>query len=73
MGEKQIFISILGGLAFALIGGMLVIPIRWLAHANDGGDDLGWGYLIIMMSASGICGFLYNAKWARTRYPDFES
>jgi hypothetical protein len=31
MNEKQIFIGILGGMAFSLLGGLLVIPIQWLA------------------------------------------
>jgi hypothetical protein len=73
MNEKQIFISIVGGITFAFLGGLLVIPIQWLARATDGGDDLGWGLLwVILMSVSGICGFLLTAKWARKRYPDFQ-
>jgi hypothetical protein len=73
MNEKQIFVGIVGGLVFAFLGGLLVIPIQWLAHANDGGDDLGWGLLwIVLMAASGICGFLFTAKRARKRYLDFQ-
>jgi hypothetical protein len=30
MGDKQVFITILGGLAFALLGGLLIIPIQLL-------------------------------------------
>jgi hypothetical protein len=74
MPDKQVFIAIIGGIGFAFLGGLLVMPIQWLAHAKDGGDDLGWGLLwMVLMAASGICGFLFTAKWARKRYPDFQS
>ena len=73
MNEKQIFIGSLGGIAFAFVGGLLVLPIQWLARAKDGGDDIGWGLLwVILMTVSGIFGFLFTAKWARKRYPDFQ-
>jgi hypothetical protein len=73
MSDKQIFIAIVGGVAFAFLGGLLVLPIQWLAHAKDAGDDIGWGLIWIgLMAASGVCGFVFTAKWARKRYPDFQ-
>lgn len=73
MSDKQVFIALVGGIAFALLGGMLVVPIQWVAHTKDSGDDLGWGLLwVILMVASGVVGFLIAAKWARKRYPDFQ-
>jgi hypothetical protein len=74
MSDKQIFIALIGGIAFGFLGGLLIIPIQWVARAKDAGDDLGWGLIwIVLMAASGICGFLFTAKWARKRYPDFQS
>jgi hypothetical protein len=73
MSDKQVFIALIGGIAFAILGGLLIVPIQWATHAKDGGDDLGWGLLwFILMVVSGIVGFLITAKWARRRYPDFQ-
>ena len=68
MGDKQVFLSIMGGALSAVLGGLLIIPIQVIAHAKDGGDDLGWGLLwILLMILSGIVGFVLTAKWLRTR------
>jgi len=73
MNDKQISIAIIGAIVFAFLGGLLVMPIQWLARARDGGDDLGWGFLwIALMAVSGICSFLFTARWGRKRYPDFQ-
>lgn len=65
MSDKQVFAAMIGGLISAVLGGLLVVPIMLLAHANDGGDD-GWGLLwIVLMILSGIAGFALSAKWAR--------
>jgi hypothetical protein len=65
MNDKQVFAAIVGGFVSACFGGLLVVPIMFLAHANDGGDD-GWGLLwILLLILSGIVGFAFSAKWAR--------
>jgi MFS family permease len=67
MSDNQVFLSIIGGALSAVLGGLLIIPIRVIAHANDGGDD-GWGLLwIVLMILAGIVGFVLTAKWLRTR------
>jgi hypothetical protein len=64
MSDKQVFLAIIGGILSALVGGLLIVPITLLAHA-DGGDD-GWGLLWIgLMILSGIAGLIVSAKWAR--------
>lgn len=74
MNDKQIFVSIVGGLIFGIVGGLLVIPIRWLLHSNDGGDDLGWGVLWLgLMIVSTIVGFILTSQWSRKRYSDFQT
>jgi len=73
MNDKQIFIALLGGIVFAALGGLLIIPIMWLMHVKDVGDDIGWGITwITLMVLSGIAGFFFTGKWARKRYPDFQ-
>jgi hypothetical protein len=68
MSDKQVFITILGGVLFALVGGVLLfIPFGLLQR--DAGDD-GFGLMWIFLSAlSGIIGLVLSAKWARKRYP----
>ena len=68
MSDKQVLLSMIGGALSALLGGQLIIPLQLIAHANDGGDDLGWGVLwILLMIVAGIVGFILTAKWLRTR------
>ena len=65
MSDKQVFAAIIGGFVSAVLGGLLIIPITLLAHA-DGGDD-GWGLIWwMLMIVSGVVGFVFAAKWART-------
>jgi hypothetical protein len=77
VSDKQVFVTILGGLAFALLGGLLIIPIQLLVQLGgghiDAGDD-GWGLLwILLMIVCGIVGLILSAKWARKRYRDFQA
>jgi hypothetical protein len=77
MSDKQVFITILGGLAFALLGGLLIIPIQLLVQLGgghiDAGDD-GWGLLwILRMILSGMVGLFLSAKWVRKRYSNFQT
>jgi hypothetical protein len=74
MSDQQVFLSLLGGIMVGLAGGLLVIPIMVLAHANDGGDDIGWGLLwFLLMAASEVVGLVLTATWARKRYGDFQA
>ena len=71
MNEKQILVALIGGVASAFLAILLISTILWLAHANDGGDD-GLAMITIALTiVSGICGFIFTAKWARKRNPDF--
>jgi len=71
MSDNEVFLSLIGGAVAALLGGLLVIPIRMVLRATDGGDDLGWGLLwIVLMIFSGIVGFALSAKWVRKRHSD---
>ena len=77
MSDKQVFVTILGGLTFALLGGLLIIPIQLLVQLGgghiDAGDD-GWGLLwVLLIILSGIVGLILSSKWARKRYGDFQS
>jgi len=64
MSDRQVFVAIIGGILSALVGGLLILPVTLLAHA-DNGDD-GWGLLWIgLMILSGIAGLIASAKWAR--------
>ena len=69
MNEKQVFLTIVGGLLFALVGGVLLfIPVGLLQR--DGGDD-GFGIAWILLSiVSGVVGLVLSAKWVRKRYPE---
>jgi hypothetical protein len=69
MNEKQAFLTILGGMIFAVFGGVLLfVPIGLLQR--DGGDD-GFGMLWISLSVlSGIVGLFLSARWVRKRYRD---
>jgi len=70
MNDKQVFLTILGGMIFAVFGGLLLFaPISlWLQH--DAGDD-GFGMLWILLSVlSGIVGLFLSARWVRKRYRD---
>jgi hypothetical protein len=69
MSEKQVFITIVGGFLFALVGGvLLLIPIG--LFQRDGGDD-GFGMMWIFLSVvSGIVGLVLSAKRARKHYPE---
>lgn len=77
MSDKQTFAAILGGLIFALLGGLLIVPIQLAVQLSgghvDGGDD-GWGlWWVLLMILSGIVGLILSAKWARKRYSDFRA
>jgi len=64
MSDKQVFAAIIGGFVSAVLGGLLIVPIMQLAHA-DGGDD-GWGLMwSMLMIFFGIVGFAFTAKWTR--------
>jgi len=64
VSDKQVFTAIIGGFVSAVLGGVLIVPVMLLAHA-DGGDD-GWGMMLwALMIVSGILGFAFTAKWAR--------
>jgi uncharacterized membrane protein len=69
MNDKQVFLTILGGMIFAVVGGVLLfLPIGLLQR--DGGDD-GFGMIWILLSVlSGIVGLFLSASWARKRYRD---
>ena len=69
MSEKQVFVTIIGGLLFALVGGVLLfIPIGLFQH--DAGDD-GFGMIWVLLSVlSGVVGLVITARWARKRYPE---
>jgi hypothetical protein len=75
MTDKQVFVTILGGILSAILGGaLLIILIQLIYEATgrhiDGGDD-GWGFLWLALSIlSGIFGLILSAKWARKRFPD---
>lgn len=63
MSDKQVFAAMVGGLVSAVLGGLLIVPVMLLAHA-DGGDD-GWGAMwCVLMIVSGVVGFAFTAKWA---------
>ena len=77
MNDKKVIATILGGLIFAFLGGLLIIPIQLLVQFGgghiDAGDD-GWGLLwLLLMILSGIGGLILSAKWARRRYTDFQA
>ncbi len=70
MNDKQVLLTILGGMIFAVFGGLLLFaPVSiWFQH--DGGDD-GFGILWILLSVlSGIAGLFLSARWVRKRYRD---
>jgi hypothetical protein len=69
MNDKQVFLTILGGMIFAVFGGLLLfVPISLFQH--DAGDD-GFGMLWILLSTlSGIAGLFLSARWVRKRYRD---
>jgi hypothetical protein len=74
MTDKQAFVTIIGGILSAILGGaLLIILIQLIYEATgrriDGGDD-GWGFLWLALSIlSGILGLIFSAKWARKRFP----
>lgn len=76
MTDKQVFLTILGGILSAILGGALLITaIELIYEATgrhvDAGDD-GWGLLWIALSIlSSIAGSILSAKWARKRFPTF--
>jgi len=78
MNDKQLVATLVGGLAFAVLGGLLLILLMQavvvaLGGHVDAGDD-GWGLLwLILMVLSGVAGAVIFARWARNRYPDFKA
>jgi hypothetical protein len=69
MNDKQVFLTILGGMIFAVFGGVLLFLPTGLLQ-RDGGDD-GFGMLWILLSVlSGIVGLFLSARWVRKRYRD---
>ena len=78
MNDRQLAATLVGGLVFAVVGGLLLtflvqaIVVMFGGHV-DGGDD-GWGILwLILMVVSGVAGSVISVKWARKRYPDFKT
>lgn len=76
MNDKQAFAVIVGGISFALFGGIVLLVLARLivyvcgGHA-DGCDDIGWGVLWLLSTVfSGIVGAILSAKWARKRYTE---
>lgn len=69
MNDKQVFLAIIGGLLFAVLGGVLLfIPVGFFQR--DAGDD-GFGVLWILLSVlSGVVGLVLSAKWVRKLYPE---
>jgi hypothetical protein len=69
MSDKQVFLTIIGGLLFALVGGVLLfIPVGLLQR--DGGDD-GFGLMWVCLSLlSGVVGLVLSSKWVRKHYPE---
>jgi len=69
VSDKQVFLTIIGGLMFAVIGGLLLfVPVGLLQH--DAGDD-GFGLLWVLMSVlSGVVGLVLSAKWVRKHYAE---
>ena len=70
MSDKQVFLTIVGGLLFTVVGGLLLfIPVGYLQH--DAGDDIGFGIAWMLLSMlSGIVGLVLSAKWVRKHYPE---
>jgi hypothetical protein len=70
MNDKQAFLTIIGGLMFALFGGVALFAPIGLLVQHDGGDD-GFGLLWLLLSVlSGIVGLFLSAKWVRKHYPE---
>lgn len=69
MSDKQVFLTIIGGILFALVGGVLLfIPVGLMQR--DAGDD-GFGMIWILLSAlSGLIGLALSVKWVRRHYPE---
>ena len=69
MSDKQVFLTIIGGLLFAPVGGVLLfIPIGLLQR--DGGDD-GFGIMWVFLSLlSGVVGLVLSSKWVCKHYPE---
>jgi hypothetical protein len=69
MSDKQVFLTIIGGFLFALVGGVLLfIPIGLLQR--DAGDD-GFGMMWVFLSVlSGVVGLVLSGKWVRKHYPE---
>jgi hypothetical protein len=78
MNDKQLAATLLGGLVFAIAGGLLLIfliqgaVVLFGGHV-DAGDD-GWGILwLILMVLAGTAGLVISAGWARKRYGNFKT
>jgi hypothetical protein len=69
MNNKQAFLTILGGMIFAVFGGVLLfLPIG--LPLRDGGDD-GFGMLWILLSVLfGIVGLFLSSMWSRKHSGD---
>jgi hypothetical protein len=70
MNDKQAFLTIIGGLIFAVLGGFLLFAPIGLLLQHDGGDD-GFALLWLLLSVvSGVLGLFLSAKWVRKHYPE---
>jgi uncharacterized membrane-anchored protein len=70
MNDKQVFLTIVGGMIFAVFGGLLLFGPISLLFQRDGGDD-GFGLIWLLLSVlSGIAGVFLSARWVRKRYSD---
>jgi len=69
MNDKQVFLTILGGMIFLWLEACcFFLPFGLLQRG--GGDD-GFGMLWILLSVlSGIVGIFLSARWVRKRYRD---
>jgi len=78
MNDRVVLAAIIGGIGFALVGGLLLIySVQLIVYVSsghvDGGDD-GWGILWLLLTIiSGLAGSIASAQWARKRHSDFQA
>ena len=73
MNDKQVIATLVGGVLFAVLAGLVLIQSDVVLVHVDAGDD-GWGIIwLILTVLSGIAGLVISAKWARKRYSDFQT
>jgi hypothetical protein len=79
MNDKQTLAVVVGAVASAILGGLILLALIesvvsiFVGHI-DGGDDIGWGILWILLTfICGIAGAILSGKWAQKRYSDFHA